>query len=599
MKQLLLGMATMSLASAGPVFGTATAPTPHRPAVLQTFVTELAQRQLQHGSDAWPVIAETTSWSALAMTTPTNRQETRWSFAIAAIGRSRPSDALGALDVMIADAPALGRVPAWRRARGVALALLQRPDEALAALGDPGLANDAETCLWSMQILANVDRAAPALAKLRCAMSALTARTSPARRPFLLAVARAAIDVGKPVAALEWLRVIPGNDRDAELLRGRADVALGQIAAGRWRFEAVARAGSPNQRAAATLAIVEAGVAAHILTPPAALARLDRLQFRWRGDDIERRTLTLELHLATDHGDRRRALAAGATLFRYFNLGNQSGPMIDGLQRQFVAMLSPQSTVPLDMAAGLLWDYRDLVPVGNDGDHLVGMLVDRLQAAGLYARAADLLDHRLRGTGADVEQGPLSIRIATLRILAGTSDAAIRVLRQTEAVPYPTEIRDDRHRVEAVALELKGDHAEALATLQDIIGTRALQAELHWRARDWTHFVAVSETMLPRGGLDAVSQTIVLRHAIGLALLDREKALAGLHLRYASGFAALATAPTFAILTAPLGAVDSARLTDAMTALPSVSPAGAFGDLLTAGDSARPNASQSRQAHAR
>jgi len=214
------------------------------------------------------------------------------------------------------------------------------------------------------------------------------------------------------------------------------------------------------------------------------------------------------------------------------------------------------------------------------------MLADRLQQAGLYARAAELLEHRLRGVEHDVEQGPLAVRIATLRILAGMPDAAVRVLRETGMVPYPETILDDRRRVEAIALELLGKHGEALAVLADSRDSRAVGAELQWHARDWPRLVQSGEAMLPAGPLTEAAQVIVLRQAIALAMLGREPALQRLNRRYARAFAPLPTGPVFAMLTAPVGTVDPDRLGRAIESLPAAGPAAMVADLLTAGQAA-------------
>ncbi len=561
-------------------------PAPARPAPVP-FAAELAAQPLPPARAAWTAMSEQAAWAALATATPATRQATRWRYAVALIARDRAGEALGVLDVMAADDTGLAKVAAWRRARGVALGRLGRTDPAIAALDDPALATDPETCLWRMRILAEAGRAAPALGVLGCAMPALNARGAKARRPFILAAARAAIDAGRPGPARDWLDRLPAT----AVLHGEADRALGAATTSRRWFDLAARTGDPEQRAAATLGTIETDLAARMLAPPAAARRLAALLFRWRGGMVERRGLTLAMSLATRRGDEPALLAAAAALLRYGNIGADAAPLSATVQAHLVALVAPQSTMPLGTAAGLLWDYRDLMPTGADGDRVVWMLADRLQQAGLYRRAAELLERRLSTTQRDVEQGPLSIRVATLRILAGAPDAAVRVLRETAMIPYPDAIQDERRRLQAVALELLGRHAEAVATLADIRDATPIRAEFDWHARDWSGLAASGTALLPapgaRGGLSAEGQAIVLRQAIAHAMLGQEAALARLNRRYARAFAPLPTAPVFAMLTAPVGGFDPARLDSAMTALSATGPAGAIGDLLTAGQAAR------------
>ncbi|MBD8471718.1 hypothetical protein [Sphingomonas sp. CFBP 8765] len=219
-------------------------PAPARPAPVP-FAAELAAQPLPPARTAWTAMSEQAAWAALATATPATRQATRWRYALALIARDRAGEALGVLDVMAADDTGLAKVAAWRRARGVALGRLGRTDPAIAALDDPALATDPETCLWRMRILAEAGRAAPALGVLGCAMPALNARGAKARRPFILAAARAAIDAGRPGPARDWLDRLPATDAAAAVLHGEADRALGAAATSRRWFDLAARTGDP------------------------------------------------------------------------------------------------------------------------------------------------------------------------------------------------------------------------------------------------------------------------------------------------------------------------------------------------------------------
>ncbi len=547
------------------------------PDPLPGFAAELADRPLLWGPAAWPHRAEAESWTDIIAAPPARRQAARWSYVQSLIARARAAEALGVLDVMAADDPDLALVPAWQRAHGVALALLGRAHAASLELTDERLARDPEACLWRV-------RTAAALSELGCAMPALASRGRTDRRPFVLAAAAAAIDRDRHQPALTWLADLAPTDAAANLLRARALGALGQADRAGLLLKRIAAAGAPDQRAAARLAMIEARTAAGSLAPAAALRQLDGLRLGWRGDDVERRALMLSVALATRNGDLARTLAAGAVLFRYFDLGTAHGPLLTDLQRHLGSIVSPGSTLPLMQAAGLFWDYRDLLPAGAAGDRLVDSLATRLQRAGLYARAADLLQHRLTGRAEDIEKGPLSVRVASLFILAGDPDRAIRTLRDTDAIAYPTDMTAERRRVEAAALDLLGKPAEALATIQDVADVDGLRAEIMWRARDWAGLAAQAPPFA--GAMSDVAQAGVLRHAIALAMLGREADLTALHARYAAAFARLPTGPTFTMLTGALTAADPETLSRAMAMLPSASPAGAIGDLIAAGDAA-------------
>ena len=319
-----------------------------------------------------------------------------------------------------------------------------------------------------------------------------------------------------------------------------------------------------------------------------ALKQLDVLLIGWRGDALERRALTLSMTLGGQTHDPVRELGSGAILSRYYDLGAEAAPLVATLRARLAVLLAPASTLPLAKAMGLFWDYREFAPGGLEGLRLAEMLVTRLQGAGLYDRAADLLDHRLSAeTTRDVADGPLSIRIASLRILAGDPAAAIRVLRATDDIPYPQDMTAQRRRLEAVGLTLLGKTREALAVLDDVPDGAAITAEIYWRARDWARLETVGAVLLPPPGqLSDVGQAIVLRQAITSAMLGHGSALTKLHQRYGTAFAGLPAAAAFELLAGNPDEIDPTALTRAMGAMPTASPIGALGDMLDAGQAA-------------
>lgn len=552
------------------------------------FAPWLADQPIAGPADAWRTIPDATVWHSIVTAAPSERQAARWAYARSLIATGRGPDAIGVLDVMAADDPDLTLVAAWQRAHGVAQIQARHFAEGIAALRQPALFGDAESCLWRMRALSAVHDPQASLAQLACAAPALAVRHGSARTPFILAGAQAASATGRYRDVLSWLAALPDGNSAANLLRGKANLALGNAQEGRLRLSRVGLSGSPEERAEASLSTIEDALTTRTMDAATAAKRVDTLLIGWRGDAIERRALQLSMRLAQQNHDAMRELASGAILSRYFDLGADAGPLVGTLQTRLAALLAPDSKLPLAQAVGLFWDYRDFAPAGVEGLRFAEALAGRLQSAGLYGRAADLLDHRLTAaTQQDVEQGPLSIRIASLRILAGDPAAAVRVLRATDQVPYPGDMVAQRRRLEAVALDLLGKTNEALATLDDVPDGVVISAEIYWRAHDWAHLERVGDAVLPPvGRLNEVGQAIVLRQAITLAMLGHGDALTRLHARYAGGFAGLPAAATFELLAGNPAQVDPGALTKAMAALPATSPAGAIGDLMDAGRAA-------------
>lgn len=539
-----------------------------------------AQAVMQDGT-AWTPRADAALWAELARSPPASRQNVRWAFARSLIGKGRPAEAIGVLDVMAADDPDLRLVPAFQLARGVALAAEGRAADALATLSLPKLQTNAEACAWRMRALAERGDAGAALAQVNCALPAINRRPRAERKPFALAAIDAAIGAGQPKQALHWLERQSQNAAAANILRGRAYLALGEVAAARARFQ---RAGTPadrGERTAAALGLIEADIAQHRVAPAAAITRLAAVRFAWRGDAVERRALLAEFAQAKVAKDPVAMLRAGATLLRYHALGAAAAPLLEDLRATLAALLAPESTMPLPQIAGLYWDYREVAPSGPAGDLLALRLADRLAGASLYARAAELLHYQMIARATDVAQGPLSVRVATLRILAGDPKSAITALRESDGPAYPETMIQDRKRIEGVALALLGKTDAAFAALADVPGGDAIRAEILWRRHDWVALVVATGAALPpRRALDEVAQATILRHAIALAMIGDEARLRAVRARYEAAFAVLPSASAFDVLTSPVGMITPEKVAAAMAQIPSASPAGVYADLL-------------------
>jgi hypothetical protein len=581
------------LASAAALAASPPAPPPPVPAPvsqrldpvrLPGFAARLAQSPPVDSPAAWAVIPDKQAWKALIRSSGFARQEARWAYARSLIGRGRGDEAVGVLETMAGDDPDLAMVDAWRLAHGAALTLAARADLAANELANGGLSGNPEACAWRLRASADAELSEQALSLLACARPAIGARSAEARRPFLIAVAHAAVDAHKPDLALQWLALVPDREPAANLYRGRAYGLLGKGAEARLRLARAEQSGTVPERMDARLSMIEAGAANGWLTPRETLRQLEALRYVWRGGAVEERALQLGYRIATQHNDLDETLRNGAALFRFFDPVRQGPDFLPGLQARLEAALDPASNIKLERAAGLFWDYRDLVPGGAQADLMVSKLGARLQAAGLYERAAELFEYQLFARAADLARGPLSTKVATLYILAGRPDRAVIVMRNTARTDYPDAMIFARKRVEAVALSQLGRVAEAFAVLQDVPDAAVIRAEIAWKRRDWAHVATETEGQLPDAGrLTDVGQAIVLRHAIALAMLGREDSLATLHTHYADSFAHLPNNAAFAMLTGQPGAIDPALLAKAMASMPAASPAGDLGELIERG----------------
>jgi hypothetical protein len=282
------------------------APAAGRIAKLPPFAAQLAQGiQITDGS-GWQGPTGTEAWALLTAAKPEARQATRWSYALGLIGQGRGADALGVLETMRADDNDLALVAPFQLAMGAALTLIGRDDQAVDSLAGPDLAGNAEACAWRLRALAHADLAKEAAREINCAIPVINARAPFDRRPFMSAAAKVAIDIGQPAPALVWLKLFGDGEPEANLLRGRALLAIGETANGLLRLARAEESGGPGIQAGARLAKIETGLATHRIPPADAFKQLDALRYAWRGGAVE------ENACASSSGSRPRRMTCAA-----------------------------------------------------------------------------------------------------------------------------------------------------------------------------------------------------------------------------------------------------------------------------------------------
>ncbi|MEK9971213.1 MAG: tetratricopeptide repeat protein, partial [Ferrovibrio sp.] len=213
-----------------------------------------------------------------------------------------------------------------------------------------------------------------------------------------------------------------------------------------------------------------------------------------------------------------------------------------------------QSLPPL-VALALYYDYRELTPVGPEGDEIISKLADRLVSVDLLNRAADLLEHqsqyRLRGE----DRARTGARLAVVYLLDRNPDGALKALQTTNAQNLSAPVQQERRLLEARALGDLERFPEALNLLgQDqSADAGALRAELHWRNKDWLAFARVAGLTLNNRASDPAPLTVderklVLQLAVAYALSNDTASLDRLRRSYEARFRDTSDADTFSAI---------------------------------------------------
>jgi predicted negative regulator of RcsB-dependent stress response len=531
---------------------------------------------------AWTILPPAQAWKNIVASEELDRPKAYWQAAIALLHAEQGHEATGMLDLLIRQRPDAVTNPNYTLARGQALLLMRRDADALVALSDPALLRSSQGCLWRIRAAAAIPESPDRTSEYNCALPAIDRLSAKSQLPFLIAMARHAYNIGRYPLGLAWIGKVKTVDPEAKILEAKLLFASGRSNEAEKALKAAQASGDEQARAEASFIKLQRAALNKSQRPADIIKGLDNLRYGWRDHQVELDALAFGFRVARSSNDRKNSLALGATLLRNFPEASRSREILPEYRKILLAVLNPSNGLTMDQSIGIYWEYRDLGPDGAEGDAITLQIARRLEVAGLYERAAQLLQYQLENRAQDIAKGPISIKAAMLSIRAGQYDRALQMITDSEGPRYPVDITHTRKKVAAVALTLLGRRPEALAALDEVPDGLAITAEILWQDQQWADLEAAQALLLRRtGAMSPVARTLIFRQALALSMQSKTAQIEDLRRRYRGAFAGQPDGAAFDLLTAPVDGIDPAAIAEAIKKLPSVSPAGAFGDLLS------------------
>ena len=513
----------------------------------------------------------------LSRATPAERRQARWDLARFYVAHGAAADAIGPLELMREVDADLEKSAPWLAVHAVALFDLGRARQALSELLDPSLDAEPEMWLWRGLAAEAAGRNADALVYFEQGGEALAG----APRDFAIrtqfAIARAAlaesnIDVAaRAIDALQSYPLAAERGLAVDYLYGRLAEARGDLGTARARFEDAAGALDRSLSAHARFDLVKLELRENNISPAEAIAMLERLRFAWRGDEFEQEVLDFLARLYVAQKKYREGLETyrqAAIIAADTPRGREIARKMSDIFTRLYLEGAADGMSPV-MALALFYDFRELTPLGAEGDRMIRRLVDRLVAVDLLDRAAELLQHQVSYRLEGAAQAIVAVRLAKIYLLDNKPDKALGILRATRQALLPPDVSNERRLVEARALvELKRNE-EALALIEDERSREAdmLRADAYWESQDWPQLVATAERLLgtrwqKQEPLTEEERQQVVREAIALSFLDRRQALQRLRERYRPLLSSGELAGIFDVLTSddPPPAGEIARI---------------------------------------
>jgi tetratricopeptide (TPR) repeat protein len=475
--------------------------------------------------------------------------EARMALARFLVGSELSFEAIGVLNDSARARPELLENPEFRGLRGVARVMARRYKEAETDFSSPVLADDPSSALWRSHIAVQLAQWTEARAQFGRGVEAF-AQFSPAwKARFARGDAQAALALGDVAGADARIRLALMDKTDAleecatRLVQARVIEAQGHKDRALRMYLALAGAPAESLSAPAQLRATQIRLETGKISQNDAAKVFDGLRYRWRGDATELETIRALGQLYLGQGRYREALealrSAGARLPDLPQAMQLSADLTSAFRTLFLDGLA-DGLEPVQ-ALALFYDFKDLTPVGSDGDLMVRKMVRRLVDVDLLSQAEELLKYQIDNRLDGVPKAQVATDLATIYLMDRKPEQALQTINNSRTTALPRALMDTRRVLEARGWAGVGRYDSALEILDKDVSPEAndLRAEISWKKKDWAAAGPLFEKQLGErwknaAPLSSEDEGKLLRAGVAYSLASDEAALSRLDQRYSA-----------------------------------------------------------------
>lgn len=503
---------------------------------------------------------------------PRASAEARFAFARFLVGSGLGYEAVGVLNAIVAKAPNMIGEPELRGLRGAARASIGRFEEAQGDFAAAAVAGDPASAVWRGYIAAQLGDYPSARQAFAAGASAVDAFPAEWRARFGAAHALAALETGdldaaRALLAYSFSQHAPAADQlTGRLVQAKLFELDGQTDRALAVYTAIARAPLDGISTPAKLGVVRLSLAKGSMKADAAAKELEGLRWRWRGDATELAVIRELGQLYLSQGLYREALtalkAAGPRMASLPGGTEIQADLGDAFRMLFLEG-GADGLQPVQ-AVGLFYDFRELTPIGADGDEMVRRLARRLVDVDLLDQAAELLKHQVDERLEGVAKAQVATDLATVYLMDRQPEKALDAIWSSRTTLLPTALNTERRGLEARALMELGRYDHALETLGTDASpaARDVKAEIFWKQQNWGGAAGIYEARLGDRYKDPAPLTRdeearLLRAGIGFSLAHDGTGLTRLGRNYQPYLAGARSANALRIALDPDGMTGS------------------------------------------
>ena len=473
------------------------------------------------------------------------------------VGSELSFEAIGVLNALARAVPDVLDDPEFRGLRGIARTMARRYAEADTDFSSPALLEDPSTSLWRAYVNGKLGHYPEARADFAKGAPAFGLMPAHWRARFARSDAEAALAVGDLVAADTSIRQALQEKVSSEdhvlsrLTQARVIELQGFKDRALKIYAAVAAAPVDSISAPAQLRVTQIRLELGQITPTQAADAFDGLRYRWRGDVTELETIRALGQLYLGQGRYREALealrSAGSRLPDLPQAQQLTADLGGAFRGLFLDGLA-DGLEPVQ-ALALFYDFKELAPIGADGDLMVRKIVRRLVDVDLLPQAAELLKYQAENRLDGVPRAQVSTDLAVIYLMDRRPEQALEAINSSRTTILPTALNTERRLIEARAWAGVGRFESALEIIErdsSRDGTE-LRGEITWKQKNWALAGPLFEKSLgdrwkTDTPLTSEDEGRLLRAGVAYSLAGDDAALARLQQRY-GGFSEKANNP--------------------------------------------------------
>ncbi len=432
--------------------------------------------------------------------------EARMALARFLIGAELAHEAIGVLNAAARERGTIAGEAEFRGLRGIARVMAGRDKEAEADFASPVLGDDPSIAVWRGYLAARGGQWSDARGKFQQGAIAIGQFSPVWKARFLRADAEAALELGDIAACQRRIdealkETLPSAEQLAiRLVQAKMFEKRGAKKAALGLYAAIGTAPLDQLATPALLRATALKLELGMITPVQAADAYDGLRYRWRGGATELETVRTLGQLYLGQGRYREALEALRSAGTRLPDLPQAVALQEDLASAFRSLFLDGLADGLEpvQALALFYDFKELTPIGADGDLMVRRLVRRLVDVDLLGQAAELLRYQVDNRLDGAPKAQVATDLALIQLMDRKPEQALAAINNSRTTVLPAALNAERRIITARALMSLGrlDAAEEILEQDNTAESREVKAEIAWKGKNWAVAGALFEAGL-------------------------------------------------------------------------------------------------------